>query len=115
MFEARSILCSAEPEVEQVMQCLLGIRDLEIKAFFALLKKPDTPQQLSKKLGKSRSLVQRSLQNLVGYGLAYRKSVRRQRGRAYKYVAVPKKEAKKIMLEAFEKWSRAVKESIKEW
>lgn len=97
------------------MQCLLGIRDLEVEVYFALLKKPYTPQQLSKKLGKSRSLVQRSLQSMVGYGLAYRKAVRRLRGRAYEYAAVPKSEAKKIMLEAFRKWSKAVKESIDKW
>jgi predicted transcriptional regulator len=115
MFEARSLICSGEPSVDFVMQCLLGLRPLEAELYFELLKAPGTPVELSERIGKSRSLVQRALQNLVGYGLAYRRVVTRERGRAYLYEAVPKEEAKKILRKAVKQWVNAVEEAISKW
>jgi predicted transcriptional regulator len=112
MHEARSIICASEPRAEQVMQCLLGIRDLEIEAYFELLKEPATPQDLADRMGRSRSLVQRALQNLVSYGLAHRTSLKKTRGRAYEYSAVSKKETKRILKAAFREWARAVETAI---
>ncbi len=115
MMEARSLICSGEDSIEFVMQCLLGIRELEVELYLALLEEPGTPSELSERLGKSRSLIQRALQNLLGFGLAYRKPVRRQRGRAYIYAAVPKEEAKKVMRKALKKWYETVERAIEEW
>ncbi len=115
MFEARSLICSGEPRVDAVMQCLLGLRPLEVELYFELLRAPGTPAELSERIGRSRSLVQRALQNLVGYGLAYRRVVTRDRGRAYMYEAVPKEEVKKLLRGAVRQWTRAVEEAISKW
>jgi predicted transcriptional regulator len=115
MFEARSIACSDDVNVEQVMQCLLGLRELEIEVYYSLLEKPGTPGEVAKSVKRSRSLVQRSLQNLVGFGMAHRKSMRRARGRAFEYSAVPKEEAKKMMRKALKDWSKSVEASIDKW
>ncbi len=115
MLEARSLICAGDQSIDFVMQCLLGIRELETELYFALLEQPGTPNELSERLGKSRSLIQRVLQNLVGFGLAYRKPVRRARGRAYEYAAVPKDEAKKIMRKALNKWTETIDKAIEEW
>jgi len=112
MHEARSIICASEPRAEQVMQCLVGSRDLEIEAYFELLKAPGTPQDLAERMGRSRSLVQRALQNLVSYGLAHRATLKKTRGRAFEYSAVSKEETKKILKAAFKEWSRAVEAAI---
>ena len=112
MKEAKSIICAAEPQAEQVMQCLLGIRDLEIDAYFELTKAPATPQDLADRLGKSRSLVQRALQNLVTFGLAHRNTLKKARGRAFEYSAVSKDETKAILKSAFNEWSSKVEEAI---
>ncbi|WP_456474073.1 helix-turn-helix domain-containing protein [Candidatus Pyrohabitans sp.] len=115
MMEARSLICSGKPSVDVVMQCLLGLRPLESELYFELLKAPGTPAQLSERIGKSRSLVQRALQNLVGYGLAYRRVVSRERGRAFLYEAVPKEEVKKTLRSAVKQWLNAVEEAISDW
>jgi predicted transcriptional regulator len=115
MFEAKSLICSEDIRVEAVMQCLMGMRDLETKIYFSLLEKPGTPMAVSERLGKSRSLVQRSLQNLIGYGLAYRRPVKRPRGRAYEYVAVPKEEVKNTLKHALKEWSSTVEKTIEDW
>lgn len=115
MLEARSIICGGEQNIEFVIQCLLGIRELETEVYFALLEEPGTPNELSGRLGKSRSLIQRALQNLLGFGLAYRKPVRGKRGRAYEYAAVSKAETKKIMTQALKKWAGAIEKTIAEW
>lgn len=115
MFEARSIACSDDVNAEQVMQCLLGLRELEIEVYYSLLKKPGTPSEVAKDVKRSRSLVQRSLQNLVGFGMAHRKPVRRARGRAFEYAAVPKEDVKKSMRKALKAWSKSVEASIDDW
>lgn len=115
MIEARSLICSSEPNVEFVMQCLLGVRELETDLYFSLLENPGSPIDLSERLGKSRSLVQRGLQNLVGYGLAHRTVVKKLRGRAYEYHAVPKEKAKEQLKKAVDQWIEAVTEAIEKW
>lgn len=115
MLEARSLICGGEHNIDFVIQCLLGVRELETEVYLALLEEPGTPNQLSERLGKSRSLIQRALQNLLGFGLAYRKPVRRRRGRAYEYAAVSKEETKKMMGDALKKWSEAIEKTIEEW
>ncbi|GBE54210.1 MAG TPA: hypothetical protein ENH28_01230 [Euryarchaeota archaeon] len=115
MLEAKSIICAHDHSIDFVMQCLLGIREMESDLYFALLEKPGTPNELSDRIEKSRSLIQRALQNLVAFGLAYRKPVRRARGRAYEYAAVSKDDAKKIMRKALKKWTDNIEKAIEEW
>jgi predicted transcriptional regulator len=115
MFEARSLVCSQDVTVDQVMQCLMGLRELEIDVYGALLEEPGTPGDVAKRVKRSRSLVQRSLQNLVGLGMASRKSIRRTRGRAFEYSPVPKEEVKKQMRKALKEWSKNVEGSIADW
>lgn len=115
MYEARSIICAPEPKIESVMRCLFGMRELEVEVYLALIEKPGTPSEVAKRLKKSRSLVQRALQNIMGYGLAYRSAVARKRGRAYEYSAVSKKTAKKIMIDALRKWGETVEKCVEAW
>jgi predicted transcriptional regulator len=115
MFEARSLMCSKDVTVEQVMHCLLGVRELEIEVYSFLLQKPGTPDEIAKRLGKSRSLVQRALQNLLGFGMAYRKPVKRTRGRAFEYEAVPKEEVKELLRKSLASWTKSVGASIDDW
>lgn len=115
MFEARSLVCSKDVTVEQVMQCLLGVRELEIEVYSSILQKPGTPDEIAKRVGKSRSLVQRALQNLVGLGMAHRKPLKRTRGRAFEYDAVQKGEVKKSLKEALASWSKSIGTAIDDW
>jgi predicted transcriptional regulator len=115
MFESRSLMCSKDVTVEQVMQCLLGVRELEIEIYSSLLKEPGTPDEIAKRVNKSRSLVQRALQNLVGFGMAYRKPVKRTRGRAFEYAAVTKEEVRKSLRKAFKSWSKSIGKAIDDW
>jgi predicted transcriptional regulator len=115
MFEARSLVCSKEITVEQVLQCLLGLRKLEIEIYCTLLEKPGTPDEICRRLNKSRSIVQRGLQNLIGYGMAYRRPVSKARGRAFEYLAVPKEDVKKSLRKTLEVWVSNIEKAINEW
>ena len=56
-----------------LLQCALGIRFTELETYCALLNEtPITVQEVAERIGKSRSNVQRLLQNLVEKGLAIR-------------------------------------------
>jgi len=115
MKDAKSIICMKEPEIEQVIQCLLGIRPLEVELYLVLLDAPGFPKDVADRIGKSRSLVQRALQNLVTLGLVSRVPVSRNRGRAYLYRAVPKAESKKVLKCALREWYETVVKSVSEW
>ncbi len=113
--ELRNILCNIEPDMNFIVQCLLGLRDLEYNIYLSLLEKPGTPEELSERLKKSRSLIQRALQNLMAVGIVYRKPLVRYKGRAYEYYAVPKKEVKRKLRSLFKKWAKRIEEAIDEW
>jgi|GEM_PF-5055858 len=115
MIEARSLICSKKVTIESVLQCLLGLRKLEVDVYSSLLEKAGTPDEISKRIGKSRSLVQRALQNLVSYGMAYRKPVMRTRGRAFEYAPVEKDEIKRNLRETLQTWTNNIEKAIDEW
>jgi len=71
--EIQSILNAPEVGPEELIKCALGVKTTEIQAYCALVNAgPQTVQDASDTLDKSRSTAQRLLQNLVEKGLATR-------------------------------------------
>ena len=82
--EFRSQIISKDINIRDVMKCTLGLRDLEIDAYFELIRKPMKVNELAKQLERNRSTIQRVVTNLIAYGLAHRR-VKTVRGGGYFY------------------------------
>lgn len=106
--EMRSLLTAPEVRAGDLMRCALGIRTTEIEAYCSLVSGgPASVQEAARRLGKSRSTVQRLLQGLVEKGLA----VREERliglgGYRYIYSAVPPEEMREAIAEMLDRWYR---------
>jgi len=113
----RDLMATSDPELTEVMACVFGIQDHEVRTYRTLLGTPgSTVEELANTLERDRSNVNRSLSTLREKGLA-----RRERrlldggGHVYQYTATPLDEARELMHEALEQWAMAVHDSIDEF
>ncbi|MHC1628844.1 MAG: helix-turn-helix domain-containing protein [Candidatus Nezhaarchaeales archaeon] len=82
--------------IEDVMHCLLGLSRDEIKAYFAILEKPMTVEEIAETLGKSKPTAYRIAIKLTNMGLLIRKPhIIERGGYYYKYEAVEPEKVKK--------------------
>jgi predicted transcriptional regulator len=86
-----NFIASDKPDAEDVLMCVLGLRRIEVKAYFELLKLGSADvKTVSKTLKRSRPTTQRVLQDLVLKGLATRKQiVIGKGGYRYEYQPIP--------------------------
>lgn len=85
LFGIRQIITGQTVEVSDVMHCFLGLRTLEIDVYFYLLKGQATVKEVADALGRTRSTIQRAIQNLVQRGFAHRRTRSLRKG-GYVYV-----------------------------
>lgn len=82
--------------IEDVMHCLLGLSRDEIKAYFAILEKPMTVEEIAETLGKSKPTAYRIAIKLTNMGLLIRKPhIIERGGYYYKYEAVEPEKVRK--------------------
>ena len=104
--EIQSILNAPEIGPEELIKCALGIKTTEIQAYCALVNLgPVTIQEATDRLSRSRSTVQRLLQNLVEKGLATREEELIGLG-GYKYIyrSVPPERLKDSIRDTLDRW-----------
>jgi predicted transcriptional regulator len=104
--EIQSILNAPEIGPEELIKCALGMKTTEIQAYCVLVNAgPQTVQDATDMLDKSRSTAQRLLQNLVEKGLATREEELIGLG-GYKYIyrAVPPERLKDSIRETLDTW-----------
>ena len=85
LFGIRQIISGQSVEANDVMHCFLGLRTLEIDVYFYLLKGQATVKEVADALGRTRSTIQRAIQNLVQRGFAHRRTRTLRKG-GYEYV-----------------------------
>ncbi len=113
----RELMLDDEPGLDEVMACVFGVQDHEVRTYEALLENPEsTVEELASELDRDRSNVNRSLTTLRDKGLASR----RRRlldggGHVYQYSATPVEEAKDLMHETLDEWAAYVHERIDEF
>jgi len=82
--------------IEDVMHCLLGLSRDEIRAYFAILEKPMTVEEIAETLGKSKPTAYRIAIKLTNMGLLIRKPhIIERGGYYYKYEAVEPEKVKR--------------------
>ncbi len=106
-----------EPAFRDVMVCVFGIHDHEVRVYLTLLEEPgSTVEELAAVLERDRSNVNRSLSTLREKGLVERdRRLLDGGGYVYQYMAVPLSRAKSMMHEAVDAWAEQVHERIDEF
>jgi len=111
----RAWLKLEELSSEEILAALFELTETEAQAYFTLLRKPMSVQDLCTKTRKDRTTAQRVLQKLVSHGLAHR-IVEKKRGGGINYIykPIPLLDLKDKMLGMVDSWSAFIKEKIKE-
>jgi predicted transcriptional regulator len=98
---------------EELFSCLLNVNEMEAKALFFLFDNPSrTPDEISEKMGRHRTTVQRGLSHLLNLGLVTRRSEGKKRGYTYRYSAVSKEHIKKMILAEMEEWCTLIRKRL---
>lgn len=113
----RDLMLDNEPGFEEVLACVFGMQDHEVRTYLTLLDHPErTVQELADTLDRDRSNVNRSLSTLREKGLAAReRRLLDGGGHIYQYTATPVPEARELMHETLEEWANYVHERIDEF
>ncbi|PSQ43068.1 TrmB family transcriptional regulator [Halobacteriales archaeon SW_7_68_16] len=104
--EMAALLDTQDPEFNDVLACVFGIRDHETRTYLALRYVPgSTVEELAGRLDRDRSNVNRSLSTLLERGLADReRRLLDSGGYVYQYTATPLPEAKEMLHDALDEW-----------
>jgi len=113
----RNLMLDDEPGFEEVLACVFGIQDHEVRTYLTLLDHPErTVQELADTLDRDRSNVNRSLSTLREKGLAAReRRLLDGGGHVYQYTATPMPEARELLHETLDEWADYVHERIDEF
>lgn len=113
----RELMLGGEPDLLEVMSCVFGIERHEARTYETLLAHPEsTVEELSAKLDRDRSNVNRSLSTLRQKGLATRRRhLLEGGGHVYQYSPTPLSEARELMHETLDEWVAYVHERIDEF
>lgn len=110
----RELMLDEEPTFEEVLACVFGIQEHEVRTYLTLLDhQGSTVEELAAVLDRDRSNVNRSLSTLREKGLAEReRRLLDGGGHVYQYAATPLPEARDMMHETLEEWAAYVHDRI---
>lgn len=102
-----------EMSPEEVLAALYELTETESRAYFALIRKPMSVQELCNRFRKDRTTAQRVLQKLVHKGLAHRVVEKKGTGGInYVYKPISLTELKINMEHTVDSWSALMREKI---
>jgi predicted transcriptional regulator len=115
--QVRELMIDAEPDFAEVLACVFGVQEHEVRTYRALLETPaSTVEELAADLDRDRSNVNRSLSTLREKGLASReRRLLDGGGHIYQYTATPLPEARELLHETLDQWTAAVHDRIDEF
>ncbi|PSP31861.1 TrmB family transcriptional regulator [Halobacteriales archaeon QH_10_67_22] len=113
----RELMLDEEPGFEDVLACVFGIQEHEVRTYLTLLDNPgSTVEELADELDRDRSNVNRSLSTLREKELADRqRRLLDGGGHIYQYSGTPLPEARELMHETLDEWAAYVHDRIDEF
>jgi predicted transcriptional regulator len=113
----RELMLDEEPGFEDVLACVFGIQEHEVRTYLMLLDNPgSTVEELADELDRDRSNVNRSLSTLREKELADRqRRLLDGGGHIYQYSGTPLPEARELMHETLDEWAAYVHDRIDEF
>jgi len=111
------LLEQPDPSFQNVLSCVFGIQDHEVRTYVALLENPgSTVEELAAEMERDRSNVNRSLSTLLENGLADRnRRLLDAGGYVYQYTATDLPDAKELLHDALDEWTETVHDVIDEF
>ena len=111
------LLEQPEPSFQNVLSCVFGIQDHEVRTYVALLENPgSTVEELAAEMERDRSNVNRSLSTLLENELADRnRRLLDAGGYVYQYTATDLPDAKELLHDALDEWTETVHDVIDEF
>jgi len=111
------LLEQPEPSFQNVLSCVFGIQDHEVRTYVALLENPgSTVEELAAEMERDRSNVNRSLSTLLENELADRnRRLLDAGGYVYQYTATDLPDAKELLHDALDEWTDTVHDVIDEF
>jgi len=105
-------------DFEELFLCSFGLKKTDYKILNLLIESGSrlSVNSIARKLGKERTVVQKSIKNLLEKNLIKRFQENMQRGgyRFY-YEAEDKAEIKRRLLEIIGRWASSVEDVVKKW
>lgn len=103
--------------IENVIRCGLGLNKTGYKIFKVLLNSDELDiNEISTKISKDRTTVQRVIKTLVKSGIVFRRQVNLDSGGFMFYYSIKsKEEIKKRTYENFCNWKTLVEAELKKW
>ena len=100
--------------LKDIMCCVFGLKNFDVSVYFTLLKYGKLKvNEISEKLNRDRSTVQRAVQNLINAGIVHRRQVNiKEGGYVYVYEAVPFENIKSEIKTTMNKWCKSVESWI---
>ncbi|AIJ04899.1 transcriptional regulator, TrmB family [Methanocaldococcus bathoardescens] len=96
--------------IEDLMRCILGLQEIEIKVYFDLLENGEgSVLEIAERVNRDRTTVQKALRSLMNCGLVSRKKVTEKVGYKYIYNAVELDKVSDIIEELLDDWYQNVK------
>jgi len=71
-----------------ILCSILGIRGLQSEVYWLLAGKDMETPEIAKRVGRDRTSIQRTVQDLIALGLATRRPLPTRRGRKYSYSSI---------------------------
>jgi len=110
--ELQSLINSKKICKEDVMSCIFGLNDVEVKIFCCIIEKESDIIELAKKVKRNRVTVQRGIKNLIAIGIVGRKGLNLRRGRKYVYFAITKDKMKEILTARINEYCKSLKNMV---
>jgi len=96
--------------IEDLMRCILGLQEIEIRVYFDLLENGEgSVLEIAERVNRDRTTVQKALRSLMNCGLVSRKKVTEKVGYKYIYNAVELDKVSDIIEELLDDWYQNVK------
>ncbi|XRO77705.1 helix-turn-helix domain-containing protein [Methanocaldococcus sp. 10A] len=96
--------------IEDLMRCILGLQEIEIKVYFDLLENGEgSVLEIAERVNRDRTTVQKALRSLMNCGLVNRRKVTEKVGYKYIYNAVELDKVSDIIEELLDDWYQNVK------
>ncbi len=102
--------------IDKVLKCSFGLNNTEFRILRFLFKKDLTVSELSVKLNKNKSTIQRSLQKMINKQLVTKHQRNLKRGGyVFYYRAVSKDKIKERINQIFDGFKQAVTKAVHDW
>ncbi|AAB99084.1 conserved hypothetical protein [Methanocaldococcus jannaschii DSM 2661] len=96
--------------IEDLMRCILGLQEIEIRVYFDLLENGEgSVLEIAERVNRDRTTVQKALRSLMNCGLVDRRKVTEKVGYKYIYNAVDLDRVSDIIEELLDDWYQNVK------